>query len=452
MQSRFDSSQSIINQRNNKSNKILTIIQHEYTSKVKTKGFIISTILGPLFLLLLIAVPALVAALSSDSTERKIAIVDKFSATDSLNRKIGEKIVAKEPKRFYLSTENVDSLSRLVKNKEIDGYLIIDEKSLTTGDVTVFTKGGGGIGLMTVLEKNIGDVLLSEKLKEVNADTLLIKLVTKGANIKTQVVTDEGIEQDYSASFAVIGYILGFFIYMMMLMYGSLVMRGVIEEKANRIIEVIVSSAKPFEIMMGKVVGIGLVGLTQVIFWVIIASVLFMLGVPLLETHISAQDMMAQTGGMAAQSNILKDIIPTNISPFLIIGFIVYFLFGYFIYATLFAAVGSAVDQESDAQQLSMVITIPIIIPLLLLTNIMSNPDGAIAVALSLIPFFTPILMTVRIAATSVPVWEVALSFILLALTFWGAVWAASRIYRIGILMYGKKPKLGDLIKWIRVK
>jgi len=275
----------------------------------------------------------------------------------------------------------------------------------------------------------------------------------KPFKIKTYRLTEKGEQKDFTEIYAALGYFLGFVIYFLMFMYGSFVSRGVIEEKANRIVEVIASSAKPFEIMMGKVIGIGLVGLTQIAVWIAIAFV----GVVLAGTFFSGsispeqiaqmqQQPFANTGGMM---HIAGMEIPT-ISPWLIIGFIYYFLAGYFIFATLFAAVGSAVDQEQDAAQLQTPITLPIIIPILLIFNVISDPDGTLAIVLSLIPFFTPILMTVRIAATQVPLWQIITSVVLTIATFYGCLIVASRIYRVGILMYGKKPTFKDLLKWFK--
>lgn len=427
------------------SSKVFTIISHEYTTKVKNKGFIISTILGPLFIILLIAIPALVTIFSGDSSNKKIVIVD-------MTKGLGEKIAARDTSRYILRPgANEADLKSKILNKEIDGYFILDSIAVKSGEVRVITRGGGGLGFLESLQRNIGDVILKSRMEQVNADAELIKLVEKGVKIKTEQVGEGGeTKKDNTTGNAVLGYILGLFIYIMMLMYGSYVMRGVIEEKANRIIEVIASSAKPFEIMMGKVIGIGMVGLTQVLIWIIAGLVLISFGVPVVE-HMIAKPDTATLGVSAAQNpTIVSEIMP-NISIGLALAFIFYFLGGYFIYSTLYAAVGSAVDQESDAQQLSLTITLPIILPILIIGNIISNPDGPLAVVSSIFPFFSPIIMIVRIASTDVPAWQIITSVVLLLVTFWGCVLAASKIYRIGILVYGKKPSLSEIVKWVRM-
>ncbi|MCX8054247.1 MAG: ABC transporter permease [Ignavibacteria bacterium] len=431
-------------------NKINTIISHEYSTRIKSKGFIIGTILGPLFIILLIVIPGLVAYLSADSTSKKIAIVDKTHFG------IGQKLVSLDTSKYYLSDKSEDELRRQVLGGESDGFVVVDDNVINSGEALVFTSGGGGIGFITSLESNLGDIIKQKQLKDAGATDDILKLIDKPFKIKTLKVTERGEQKDYTEIYAGIGYFLGFVIYFLMFAYGSLVSRGVIEEKANRIIEVIASSAKPFEIMMGKVIGIGLVGLTQVAVWILLGFAAITIAGTIFSGSVSPEQiaqlqnqatMPHSTGTML---NIAGLEIPT-ISPWLIIGFIYYFLIGYFIYATLFAAIGSAVDQEQDAAQLQTPVTLPIIIPILLIFNVVSNPDGTLAVILSLIPFFTPILMTVRIAATQVPLWQILASIILTLGTFFLCLKMAARIYRVGILMYGKKPTFKDLFKWMRI-
>lgn len=428
------------------SKKIYTIIMHEYLAKIRSKGFIISTILGPLFMILVIAVPVALGVFSSDSTEKKLAIIDKSNG-------LSEKIINLSPDIFYSSNEDQDSLRKKVLRKEIDGYVVIEKDFIQSGQLDVFTRGGGGIGLIVNLEKSFNSVLRTERLIQNGIDTGKVNKLLKSADIKTHKVTEKGTEKDFTEAFAAIGYVLGLMIYFMMLMYGSFVSRAVIEEKANRIIEVIASSAKPFEIMFGKVVGVGMVGLTQVLFWIVIGGILFAIAGVVLPDIIGQPDTLTQsmqmTGG-AMPISPEKFEMP-NISIWLVLGFIFYFISGYFIYSTLFAAIGSAVDQESDAGQLQGPIMIPIIIPVLFISHVISNPDSMLSIVMSLVPFFTPILMIVRVTATDVPVWQIALSIVLSILTFIGCLWAAAKVYRVGILMYGKKVNLKDLIKWIKI-
>ncbi len=430
---------------NNQNNKIWIIIKHEYTTKVKSKGFIIGSILGPVLLLAFLAITIFVSVISADNTNRKIAVLDETSL------KLDSKLIKRDSDFFdRADNKNIEELQKELNNDNIDAFLVIPENFVESGKATVFSKGGGGFGFTARIERHLDYLLHKEIMFANNIDSTIIQLMEKDVDLATKKVTEKGIEKDYTKAYAGIGYVLGFFIYMMMLLYGQFVSRGVIEEKANRIIEVIASSVKPIQIMLGKVVGIGMLGLTQVTFWIVMGLILLASAAPIIGMF--QPDAAAMKQGMemaAAQSQFPIDIPSIPIQ--LIIAFLFYFLIGYFMYATVFAAIGSAVDQESDAANLQTPIIFLIIIPMLFLAPITSNPDSTLAVILSLIPFFTPILMTVRIAATEVPLWQIGLSVILTTGTFFLLLWIAAKIYRVGILMYGKKPQLKDIIKWIKL-
>jgi ABC-2 type transport system permease protein len=424
--------------------KIGVIMQHEFLKRIRSKGFIIGTLLGPIAMIAMIAIPALITYFSQNTSEEKIAILDQSG-------KIAPLVIEKSPTKYFAATVPEDSLRAQVLKEDITGYVVIPQDILKTGKATVFTRGGGGLALFGQLENAIEDVVRNERLKEAGADVSVIKLVDEGVDLSTQKVTETGVEKDFGAAYAVIGYILGFLIYILMFIYGMMVMRGVMEEKTNRIVEVLASSAKPFDIMMGKILGIGAMGLVQMVFWALLGTVISMMaGTILLKLGLVNPDPAAMAGGMNAGAQKMPEgfALP-SLSPWLGVAFVFYFLAGYFLYATLFAAVGSAVDQEQDAQQLQMPITLPIVIPILFIGNVISDPNGTLATVMSLIPFFTPILMIVRVAAASVPLWQIALSVVLPIITFIGCVWLAARIYRIGIMSYGKKPTFRELAKWI---
>ncbi len=428
----------------NKKNKITTIILHEYLTKIKSKGFIIGTILAPLAIILIYGIIILVTIMSADQTTKKLAIVD-------YTNRIGSMLVERDTSKFYLTNLSEIELGEKVLSGEIDGYLVLPEDFTQKGTATVYTSGGGGLGFVTLIERNTEDIIINLRLNEIGADDSIKELVNRGVSLTTKKVTQEGTKEDFTQVFAILGYVMGFVIYGLMFTYGAFVMRGVIEEKANRIVEVIASSAKPFEIMMGKVVGIGAVGLTQVLFWIILLAIFVAFGGSIASSFMGTPDIAAASTEIPDQNGLIDMLNNISISPWLIAAFLFYFLSGYFIYSTLFAAVGSAVDQEADAAQLQLPVTLPIIIPILFITNVMANPDGTLAVVLSLIPFFTPILMIARIAATSVPIWQIALSIVLLSLTFLLCLYIAAKIYRVGILMYGKKPTFKDLVKWFKL-
>jgi ABC-2 type transport system permease protein len=315
----------------------------------------------------------------------------------------------------------------------------------------MYSRGGSGIAFSSSIESALEPVITRTRLTQRGTDTSVISLVEQGVRVIGLKQTDEGVKADASEASAMIGYISGFVIYMLIFLYGSMVMRGVVEEKANRIIEVIASSARPFEIMMGKVVGIGLVGLTQLTAWFVLGSIVTSVAGIALSSSMPAPDPanpMMQGGSLSAVL-AQEGIALPEIQIVSILMFIFNFFAGYFLYASLFAAVGSAVDQEADANSLTFPITLPIGITMLFIGNVIAAPNGTLATVLSMIPLFSPILMTVRVAATDVPWWQLLGSMVLSVGGFFGAIWLASRIYRIGILSYGKKPSFKEIARWI---
>lgn len=440
--------------------KISVIIAHEYLTRVKNKWFIIGTLLAPLGLVLMFTIPILAAALAGDGQEGKVAVIDR-------TQRLEQAVVLSDTATFTFSkNRSEEQLKAAVEKEELQAYIIIPENVLEEGIVTMYSKGGSGIAFKSAISDKIEPLITKARLTTAGTDTAVVAIVQKGITINALKISDKGVEADSSAASAALGYGVGFVIYMLIFIYGAMVMRGVVEEKANRIVEVIISSVRPYDIMMGKVLGIGLVGLTQMVAWVALSTVVTIgLGYALAPSVDPAQMQQAMQGmqGMGQMnmpggmqnnptSMMVGGIALPNISLVSILLFMFYFLAGYFIYATLYAAVGSAVDQEADASQLTLPITLPVIIPMLFIGNIIAAPNGTTAVVLSLIPLFTPILMPVRIAATDVPVWQVLTSLLLCIGTFMGAIWIASRIYRIGVLSYGKKPSLKDLSKWIMMK
>lgn len=405
-------------------NKMMTIISHEYITRIKSKGFIIGTIAGPLGFLLFIGIVSFATYLSiNEESDKRLLVLDK-------SEYVGKEIIEADTSKFSLTSLSKDKLEKMILDNEIDGFLLIPEDIMDSGQAYVYTGEGGSLTLFAKIEQKLRRIVSHHRLKESGVSDDLINKIDSGIELVTNKITEKGTEKDQAEINAGIGYILGFLIYFMMIFYGSFVMRGVTEEKANRIIEVIASSVRPYEIMMGKVLGIGLVGLTQVTIWFSLAAIILGVGASFIQLPQGFEMPSISIGIFAA--------------------FIFYFLTGYFLYSTLYAAVGSAVDQESDAAQLSMPITMVVVLPMLFISVIISNPGGTIATVLSLIPFFSPILMIIRIAASTVPVWQIALSMLLMISTFIGAIWISAKIYRVGILMTGKRPGFKDMIKWLK--
>lgn len=433
-----------------KNSKISTIIKHEYISKVKTKGFLIGTILGPLSLVLFFGIVFYVTKSMGD-TSKQLHIIDKSDYN------FVAELIDSDPELYKLAKDSREELEEKLLAGDIDGFVVIQPDILESGNVEVFTSGGGGIGLIKSLKGNLEDLVRNKRLLDNGTDLSVIDLVEKGINIQTKKITEDGkAEKDDTEAMAFVGYILGFVIYILVFIYGSFVSRGVIEEKTNRIVEILASSVKPFELMLGKVVGIGLVGLTQITFWLLLGFVLLTaLGSFLSGDPESMKEManMAQQQGGNQMSGIMEngELSIPGLNLGVIVAFIFYFFAGYFTYATLFAGVGAAVDNEQDAQQMQIPVTIPIIASIILVPQVMSNPDSVLSVVMSLFPLTSPIVMMVRIAATNVPVWQIAASVVLLIGNFFLALWVSGKIYRIGIMMTGKRPKFSDLIKWIKI-
>jgi ABC-2 type transport system permease protein len=427
-----------------KNSKIWTIIKHEYLTKIRTKGFIIGTIIAPLGLCLIIAIPALITYLtmSFESETDKILINDKTGL-------IAKKIVLKDKQKYEITSDSEDKLQEKILAGKISAALVLNENSILEGKAKILTGEGTGLKFIDELRAEVNFEIKDLRLKNANIDEKTIELVNSEVNFETVKVTEKGTVKDNSEILSVLSYVLGFAMYMLMFIYGSQVMQGVIEEKANRIVEVLASSVTPFQIMFGKVVGIGAVGLTQVLFWLLLGGGL-MLGAGFIigPSSLLAESMNSNPTMDTEMLAMLSSAELPTISPWFIVGFIFYFLSGYFIFSTLFAAAGSTVEQMQDANSISGPLSIIVIIPILLIPNIMLNPEGTLAVVVSLIPFFTPILMIPRMISISIPLWQILLSIVLLIGTFFLCLKFAAKIYRIGMLSYGKKNTLKDIFKW----
>ena len=435
--------------------KITVIIRHEYLKRIKAKWFLLSTLLAPFGIALLILVPVVATFLSGEGQEGKVVFIDD---TDSLARQV----VAMDTSAYELAGQrSIRDLEEALKSEAIQAYVVIPRTVLEKPEVQMYSRGGSGIAFEGGIRSDIEPVIVRARLLQQGADTSVIDLVDAGVTVNSLKVTEKGVEADASEASAAVGYVAGFLIYMLIFLYGSMVMRGVVEEKANRIIEVLASSVKPFELMMGKVVGIGLVGLTQLIIWGALGiGVFLVLGVVV--GNMAAADAVVaaqQMGGpQAMRTQGLTEVLAQqgialpSISVVTILMFIFDFFAGYFLYASLFAAVGSAVDQEADAQSLTFPITMPVVLTMMFIGNVVAAPNGTFATVMSMIPLFSPILMTVRVAATDVPAWQLIVCVLTSTGAFFGAVWLASRIYRIGILSYGKKPTLKEVVRWITLR
>jgi ABC-2 type transport system permease protein len=446
--------------------KISLIIKREYITRVRKPAFIIMTILGPLLFGLITVAPVLLAQVSDE--EKVIAVSDAsmlyFSA---LKEKETEKI-----KFVYLPPT---LLSQTLKDLDKSNYYAILDIPITMqGDYNqikkhtkIYSTKNVGLGVQSHIENVLTEEIRSRQLETSGIDKALVDKTLQRVNIKPIEIGEDGKQKQKSAELNMaVGLVFGFLIYIFIFLYGAMVMRGVIEEKTSRIVEVIVSSVKPFQLMMGKIIGVGMVGLTQFVIWVILsigitAGVQSMVITDKYEAKQVAENMASQSGRVdqgdiddmdnkAEATGAMEQILGLPFGK-LIFCFLFYFLAGYLLYASFFAAIGGAVDSETDSQQFMLPVTIPIIFAIVMMQFVLNNPDGPVAFWLSMIPLTSPIIMMVRVPFDP-PMWQIAVSMVTLVLTFILSTWLAGRVYRTGILMYGKKASWRELGKWLFYK
>ncbi len=422
---------------------IPVIAHREYTQRVRSKAFIIATALGPILMLVLLAVPILAAVFSSEEEARTIAVVDQSEV-------IGDYLDFPGNYEVEETRQTIDELRARVDAGELSGYLVLPP-SLLSGDgaARYYSRGGGGIMATERIEDSVRDAVREARILQTGAPDAVLGILSERVDVQMIQITDEGERTDSTQILAVFGYFMGFLIYICVILYGAIVMRGVIEEKTSRISELIASSARPFDLMMGKVLGIGAMGLTQWLIWIFAGVGLTFVAGLVLGSVMDPTLIDGDAAGAAAATPQFRQFLP-DIPSLFPVYFLLFFLGGYLLYSSLMAAIGSAVEQEADAQQFMWIVIMPLIIPTVLIVNVMSNPDGVLATTMSLIPLFSPIVMVVRMAATNVPWWEIWLSLVLLAGAFVFAIWISSRIYRVGILSYGKRPTFKELARWMR--
>ena len=412
-------------------NKIALIAKSEYLRRVRSKWFVVATLGVPFLAIAMFALPAL--AFSDDDEPSRVAVLDEAGLASDLEVALGDRA------EIEASTLPLDSLRARVLEGDLDGVLVLPAGLDTLEAVGATYYTGGGISTGSELRSAVRETVRRARAEAAGAGDDAIAAFQSEVTVDRVTVRADGDGGDDAFGRFLLANVLALLIYMSILIYGMLVMRGVIEEKANRIVEVIASSVRPFELMMGKVLGIGAVGLSQLVAWVVLLVGISVAAGPLLATF--APD----PGAVPADGPNPADVLSGLLSPDLLVAFVAFFLGGYLLYSSLFAAVGSAVDQESDAQSLQTPVILPLVIPVLFLSVVAESPDGGLALFLSLFPLTSPVLMVVRMAVAEVPLWQVLLSLTLLAAAFVGMIALAARIYRVGILMYGKKATLGDL-------
>jgi ABC-2 type transport system permease protein len=420
--------------------KILSVIKREYIQIVRTKGFIIGTILGPVLMAAFIVVPILIQFVSVDKQE-KIGIVDLSGEIFmELDRKLDQEL--KDGSRRYLlqKFEIKDSLEQLLEDlnkkvldKELTAYIYIPETISEGGVAEYVSEHVSDFDKQGNISQSLSSIVIEKRLRGEGLDPEKIGQYMRPVRLDTKKVTTRGVERDVGGTF-MISFVLVLILYMTVIFYGQIILRGVIEEKSSRVVEIVLSSLRPFQLMAGKMLGIAAVGFTQYAIWALF--------------------------GIAAtkySSNVVSRFFPAaanfpmpTIPSYVFVYFIIFFILGYFLYGTMYAGIGSMVNNEKEAQQLVMPVTMFLVVPIMLMTFVIRSPDSSLSVVLSLIPFFSPILMLLRISVLLPPFTQIAASIVLLIFTTVLMIWISAKIYRVGILMYGKRPNLSEIIKWMR--
>jgi ABC-2 type transport system permease protein len=430
-------------------NKILLVIQREYMTRVLKKSFWISSLLAPVLITAIYAIPIWLAM--KDKEVKKVAILDQshlWKASDLQDKELAFTFVSKPEAAFktQFAAEGYDAFV------SVPGDVLTNPEGLH-----IYSSKNIGLSLKESVERLIQNKVRQELMYKAGISAKVYEDTQVDVDSETITISETGDETNSSSAGAMIlAGVMGLILYVTLLLYGSQVMNGVIEEKSNRIIEVIISSVKPYQLMLGKIIGVGLVGLTQFVLWIVLTIGLTQVTGKIYASKAKAAVELSQGKSSVEMNKAMQDspmgevtkvLESTNI-PLILLSFLFYFFVGYLLYSSLFAAIGSAVESPTEAQQFTFIVMIPIILSFLLAQYTMQDPDSTIAFWASMIPFTSPINMMVRLPY-GVPVWELVVSMALLVLGFLACSWLSARIYRVGILMYGKKVTWKELAKWL---
>ena len=437
---------------------ISLIIGREYRERVYKKSFIFTTILMPLFMILMSAAPALIMEYA-DTETRKITVVDESGI-------VASRLESNEEVEFVLSDKNIaETLVATASDEDNFGVLHIGKEIIENpNDARLYTTSSSSLMLESSIAEQIEKVIENERLMAYNIENIeeILEKVEASVHLAT-FRTDKDKESAASSALAssLGGMVLGFLLYFILAIYGGMVMQSVIEEKNSRILEVMVSTVRPFEMLMGKILGVALVAATQILVWGVLLLLFSAVIMPvLMPDNLIESIQQAQSGAdvtaLAQQQDIapemlsaLASVLDTGHIAMVVATVLLFAIGGFLLYASLYAAIGASVDQAQDAQQLTTVVTLPIIVAFVVTMLIMKDPNSPIIFWCSLIPFTSPIVMVARIPS-GIPAWEVATALVLLYATFVVCVWGAAKIYKIGIFMHGAKPKIKDLWRWLR--
>jgi ABC-2 type transport system permease protein len=412
--------------------KLWAVIRREYLERVRSKAFIIGTILGPILMGLIMVLPVLI--MGKGGKLLRVAVLDASGDLQSeVEESLREARRDDEP-RFDVrpSGEGAvegreETLQKAVLDGDLDGYLLLPEDAVDSSTASYYGRTVSNQRDLGMMRWMVRDLLVSRRLTDAGLDADRVQELTRDMEWRTIRLSEEG-EREEEGLGILLAIILLMILYTSILMWGQVVMGGVIEEKSSRVIEVVASGVPPTQLLAGKLLGVGAAGLTQFLVWS-----LSLLGISL------------ATAGPLASSLPIPEI-----RPLVLVSFVAFFVLGFAFYAALYAGIGAAVNTMQEAQNFIFPIIIPLVLGLVCFPVILESPDSTLAVVLSLIPFLTPLLMFLRIVVLTPPWWQITLSLVLMGVAIWGVLWLAGRIYRVGILMYGKKPTFPELVRWVR--
>lgn len=438
------------------SSNIGIIIAREFNERVGKKSFVITTLLMPVLMLLLMAAPAAIMMLSTpDDTE--IAVVDQSGIM------MPELAARAADLDFVALTATDQPLDSVIADDRYDAVIFIGQDIVENpSNAALYNRDAGSMEVEMLASNAIKKVVEDERLKAYSIENLskILDEVNVDVHLSTLRIDESGNQESFSSGVSYgMGMVMTFVLYMFLLLYGQMVMTSIIEEKNNRVLELVVSSVKPMQLMMGKIIGVGLVAVVQVVIWGVLLCLMSAFLLPaILPADLSAQVAMASAGDMDLSSSFDPDMI-NALATFTSVGYIatmmgymlMFLVGGFLFYASIFAAIGSAVDNIQDASQLQTFAVLPIILALVFSLAVVSDPNGTMSVWMSMIPFTSPMVMLARIPF-GIPAWQIWVSAAILFASFVAMAWIAGKIYRIGIFMYGKKPSIADLVRWARYK
>lgn len=433
-------------------NNIFLVIRREFLERVQKKSFIITTILMPLFMIALMAAPALIMTFSKGDA-RTIFVIDDSGMVSQLLKNDDETT-------FITIDMPIDSA---VKADELGTILYLPANILNGGSsVKIYSDQASSMKVESLIASQLNSIIENERLKKYDIENLDDILAAVHSDVKIQSFRTDREDSAGSSTFLsyILGVVLTFLLYMCLLLYGQMVMTSIIEEKNNRVLEIVVSSVKPTQLMLGKICGIGLVAVTQIVIWGILIASMSAFVLPLLIPDAVSGQMALMSAGQLDPATATVDVdmlkamsIMSNVGYIAgLFGLLILFLVGGFmLYAAIYAAIGSAVDNIQDAGQLQSFVIFPIIIGIIFGMSAANDPNSSLSLIMSFIPFTAPMVMMARIPS-AIPTWEIWISLVILYAGFFAMVWVAAKIYRVGIFMYGKKPNIKDLIRWARYK